>query len=270
MIGASRIARRFTRALAGAVLVAACAAPGCGKTNTYSFVDVHVSIDPSIPDTDLMTMVFSCEFQVSGAEDALGVPLPRCSSGLATHDLGTFQWSSTASGTLQFTVELYARNRVLFATGTTEPVTLVPNKRTSASVVVHAVATDGGVPDSGQNGGSTGTAGAPGTAGIAGTAGVSGSAGTTGVAGMAGTAGSTGTAGDTGTAGSTGTAGVSGTAGATGAAGTTGAAGQPGTAGSTGSAGRGGTAGDGGASGRGGAGTSGSAGSPGTAGAGGA
>jgi hypothetical protein len=234
MTSATRMVRRLTRALAGAILLVACAAPGCGKTNTYSYVDVHVLIDPSIMDKDLMTMVVSCEVQVTGADQQLGVSLPRC-AGVTTHDLGTFQWSSTASGAVQFTVELYALNRVLFATGTTDPITLVANKRTSASVVVHAVATDGGVPDSGAAG-SAGTAGAPGTAGATGTAGVAGTAGT---AGMTGTAGAGGTAGTAGTAGTPGTAGGSGTAGTAGAgtAGSTGTAGNAGAGGSAGSSG---------------------------------
>jgi len=271
MISASRIARRFSRALTGAILLAACAAPGCGKTNTYSYVDVHVVIDPTIPDKDLMSMVVSCEVQVTGADHAQGVTLPRC-AGLTTHDLGTFEWSSTASGTVQFTVELYALNRVLFATGTTEEVTLVPNTQTKASVIVRAVATDGGVPDAGGNGGSAGTAGAAGTAGTSGTAGMTGTAGVTGTAGMTGTAGVSGTAGTSGSAGAGGTSGSagaggrSGTAGSSGTAGTSGTAGRSGGAGSTGTAGSAGTAGAGGVNGGGGAGTSGSAGSAGAAG----
>jgi len=245
MTSVSRMVHRLTRALAGAILLVTCAAPGCGKTNTFSYVDVHVTIDPSIMDKDLMTMVVSCEAQVTGADEALGVSLPRC-AGINTHDLGTFEWSSTASGAVQFTVELYALNRVVFATGTSEPITLVANKRTSASVVVHAVATDGGVPDSGANGGSAGTAGAPGTAGTPGTAGMTGTAGTSGTAGMAGTAG---TAGVAGTAGASGTAGAGGTAGNPGTAGRSGTAGTTGTAGTSGAAGRAGTAGAGGSAG---------------------
>jgi hypothetical protein len=237
------IARRFRRAaLVGALLLGAGATAGCSKTTTYSWVDVHVTIDPSIPAPDLQALVVACEIKVTGADNFAGVPLPSCMNGVSDRNLGTFEWSTTeGSGDLQFTVTLFALNRQPFAVGTSEPVAIVPGKRISSSVLVLAVQTDGGVGEDAGTGGTIGGGGASGNGGAAGNGGASGNGGESGNGGAAGTAGTNGTAGaGGGTAGSLGTAGSAGTAGAGGRGGTAGVGGR---GGNSGTAGAGGTAG---------------------------
>jgi hypothetical protein len=237
--------------LAGlATLAASLMAAGCGKTTTYEYVDVAVTVDPStVSKVDLATMVVTCELTVTGAEMSSALVLPCVPS--QNYNLGTFEWTTTLKqGALQFTVTLFALNRVVFATGTSDPVQIVPGQKLSASVLVV------GVPMT-----MTGTGGAGGGPGTGGAGGVSGGGG----GGSGGSTGGGGIGGATATGGAGGgAAGTSGGGGRGGSGGTAGAGGG-GRAGATGGGG-----GVGGMSGSTGAGGSSAGGDDGTAGAGGA
>jgi hypothetical protein len=137
--------------LAAAVMLGSA---GCSKNATYTYVDVHVSIDQqTISDTQLDS-VFSCEFQVIGAEVSGSMNLP-CRSNQVPRDVGTFQWTSNAStGDLQFRVRVFDGNLVVLGEGTSEAVAVAHGKHLQTSVLVTGVA-GGTEPDGGSGDTST-------------------------------------------------------------------------------------------------------------------
>jgi len=226
----------------------------CSKTTTYSYVDVSVQVDPSVPMKDLAATLDSCEVQVSGAESVEGVVIPCGPNAKIGYDLGTFEWTTTLEkGQLVFTVTLFALNRAVYGSGTSTPVDIVAGKRVNSSVIV--VVTPTTMPGTGGAGGG----GSSGTGGVGGTSGGGGKGGAGAVGGQGGpsTGGAGGTVGQGGAGGAQG--GKSGTAGAGGngqggaggvsAGGASGSAGSSagGTSGSAGAGGVTGTAGAGGA-----------------------
>ena len=250
-----RLSGRLLRAAGLAIVAASLTAASCGKTNNYNYIDVNVVVDSStVTKPDLATMVVSCEMYVTGAEMSSTVQLP-CNVPLSSYNLGTFQWDTTlGKGSLQFTVTLFALNRVVFAMGTSDPVAILPGQTQTASVLVVGVPMTN--PGTGGAGGDMGAGGAGGNGGVSGAGGGGGSP-----------AGAGGAAGASANGGSSGTSGGGGAGGAGGVAGTGGAGGQGGGAG--GSAGHGGSSGVGGSTGGAGGAAAGGAGGGGTAGAGG-
>ena len=84
--------------------------------------------------------VETCEFEVRGVETREAMNLP-CTLHYVRHDLGTFQWTTTAdAGSLVFVVNLFGPNRVVFGSGQSDPVAITPGKTLSTSVFVTAVA----------------------------------------------------------------------------------------------------------------------------------
>jgi hypothetical protein len=225
----------------------------CSKTTTYSYVDVSVQVDPSVPMKDLAATLDSCEVQVSGAESVEGVVIPCVPNAKIGYDLGTFEWTTTLEkGQLVFTVTLFALNRAVYGSGTSTPVDIVAGKRVSSSVIV--VVTPTTMPGTGGAGGGAG--GGSGTGGVGGTSGGGGKGGAGAVGGQGGssTGGAGGTVGQGGAeGGKSGTAGAGGSgqsgAGGSSAGGASGSAGSSagGTSGSAGAGGVTGTAGAGGA-----------------------
>ena len=232
------------------IVAAAVSAASCAKSDTYEYIDVNVFADPNtVSKMDFATQIVSCEMYVTGAETSSPTNLNCMPTQQSYPGVGTFEWTTKLSkGSLQFTVTLFGLNRVPFAVGTSDPVTLGTGKKLTGNVV--AVLVPGTM---------TGTGGTPGgTGGVTGTGGGAGAGGNGGAAGVGGAAG-----GAPGSGGAVGAGGVPGTGGMGGGAG--GAAGRGGMTGS-GGAGGSGTGGGGAAGGAGGGATAGTAGSAGGAG----
>ena len=234
--------RRLLPAARLAIVAAGLTAASCGKTNNYDYVDVSVYVDPN----SVSRLAFldpanidSCEMYVTGSETAPTVVLPCMPSSQSYPGLGTFEWTTTLGkgSAIQFTVTLYALNHVVWAMGTSAPVTIMPGQKQTANVVVTLVPATG-MTGTGGAGVGTGTGGSPGLGGAGG--GSAGTGGTAGVAGSGGTAGAGGMPGTGGTAGR----GAGGVGGGRGGAG----GGAGGSSSSSGGAGGAGTAGAGGES----------------------
>jgi len=237
--------RRLLQAAGLAIVAASVTAASCGKTNDYHYVEVSVYVDPnSISKQAFLdpANIDSCEMYVTGSETSPAAQLPCTPSQPDYPGLGKFQWSTTlSSGTIQFTVTLYALNRVVYAMGTKTVQIMPGEKQQAVDLVVTLVPTDG-MPGTGGAGGGTGTGGVTGTGGIAGLGGAGGGSG-----GMGGKAGSSGSGGAAGAGGMPGTGGAAGRGGSGGSGGRGGAGGTPGVGGSSsGGAGGAGTAGAGG------------------------
>ena len=251
----NRLLKRLPGTVAPLALLTGLLTVSCSKTTTYSYVDVNVQVDPSVPRQELAAKLDSCEVKVTGAESVEGVVIPCVPNAKLGYDLGTFEWTTTLEkGQLVFTVTLFALNRAVYGSGTSAPVDIAAGKRVNGSViVVVAPSTMTGTGGAGGGaGGSSGTGGAGGNSGGAGQGGsATGGAGGTGGQGGAGGAqgGKGGGGGAQGGAGGGPVGGLSGTAGSS-AGGTSGSAGAGGV---TGSAGAGGAANGGNAGGAGGA-----------------
>jgi hypothetical protein len=128
------------RPLLVAVLVMGLAnlVAGCANDVTYTYVDVHVTIDEqSIPATQLFH-VTSCEFHVEGADMSSPANI-RCPENMVSYDVGTFQWTSEAtSGTLNFIVQIFDPNLVVIGEGTSS-VPVSPGKHLQTAITVVAV-----------------------------------------------------------------------------------------------------------------------------------
>lgn len=250
--------RRLSQVAGVAVIGAAVSGASCGKSDNYQYIDVSIYADTNtVTKVDYASQIDTCEMYVTGSEMSNPVRLSCTPTQQNYPSLGTFEWSTTlGKGTLQFTVTLFALNRVPFATGTSDPVNIVPGQKLTANVV--AVLVPGAVTGAGGasgTGGGTGTGGTSGSGGgpVAGAGGAGGTPGTQGVGGAGGTPGTGGAGGHGGAAGVGGSAGHGGAAGSGGSAGTSGLGGEGGsTTGAGGSAGGGGTAGAGGGGGAGG------------------
>jgi hypothetical protein len=127
---------------------------GCSKTVTYTYVDVHVTVDPQTITPGQLATVVTCEFQVLGADATDGFTL-KCPENDVRYDVGTFNWTSNAaSGNLQFRVRLFAVNRVIVGEGTSEPISISRGKRLATEVLVLGVPpTTGPDEDGGIDGG---------------------------------------------------------------------------------------------------------------------
>jgi hypothetical protein len=189
-MNATRLFGRLGVVVAPLAVLAGLALPvSCSKTNTYSYVDVNVQVDPSVPVKELGAKVDSCEVKVSGAESVEGVVIPCGPNAKIGYDLGTFEWTTTLEkGQLIFTVTLFALNREVYGTGTSAPVDIVAGKRVNAAVVV--VVTPSTMTGTGGAGGGVG--GSSGTGGVGGSVGAGGSAagGAGGAVGQGGVGGS--------------------------------------------------------------------------------
>lgn len=237
--------------LAGlAVLAAAVSSASCGKSDNYQYIDVNVFADQNtVTKMGFATQIVSCEMYVTGSETSSPTTVPCMPTQQSYPNLGTFEWTTKlGKGSLQFTVTLFGLNRVVFAMGTSEPVTLGTGQKLTADVVAvlvpGAMTGTGGAP--GGTGGGAGAGGGSGGGGMGGATGLGGAAGgAQGHGGMSGAGGGPGTGG-VGGGGAGGTAGQGGKAGAGGGAGGAGGS-RTGAGGSLGGAG--GRAGAGGAAG---------------------
>jgi len=255
--GRGRPWRRLLGLAGLAVVAAAVSSASCGKTDNYTYIDVSVFADANtVTKMDFATKVVTCEMYVTGAETSNPTVLNCQPTQQSYPSVGTFEWTTKLNkGALQFTVTLFGLNRVPFAVGTSEPVTLGTSQKLTANVVTVLV------PDNmmGAGGTSGGTGGVMGTGGGSGAGGNGGSTGTGGAAGGQGGGGASGAGGSPATGGAGGLAGAggaNGSGGAGGAGGSTGAGGSVGGAGGAASGGAGGGAAGGAAGSAGGAGGS--------------
>jgi hypothetical protein len=257
----NRLFKRLPGTVLPLALLTGLLTVSCSKTTTYSYVDVSVQVDPSVPMKDLAATLDSCEVQVSGAESVEGVVIPCVPNAKIGYDLGTFEWTTTLEkGQLVFTVTLFALNRAVYGSGTSTPVDIVAGKRVSSSVIV-VVTPSTMTGTGGAGGGAGGRSGAGGIGGTSGGGGQGGSAagggpGGSATGGAGGTVGQGGAQGGKSGAGGAGQGGVGGSVGGTsGTAGSSagGTSGSAGAGGVTGSAGAGGAANGGNAGGAGGA-----------------
>jgi hypothetical protein len=117
--------------------LAALGATACGGEVTYSYFRVAVKVDEASVSFDCLRRFFACAANVSGADHDSGDV--KCQNP-ASHDLGAFEFSSTArSGAVTFAVSAYDTNRKELARGESMPVGVVPNMVTRAEVVLKAV-----------------------------------------------------------------------------------------------------------------------------------
>jgi hypothetical protein len=111
----------------------------CSSDTAYTYVDVHVTIDPTTVTKTQLYLVTSCELMILGADAGHSYGLP-CVEKEVPYDVGTFQYSSKAtSGTLQFLVRILDGNHVLVGESTSDPVPVSPGKHLQTSVVVVGV-----------------------------------------------------------------------------------------------------------------------------------
>ncbi len=119
--GRGTLWRRLLEAAGLGIVAASLTAASCGKTNNYDYIDVSVYVDPnSVSRLAFIdpANVASCEMYVTGAETSPAVQVPCMPTQQSYPGLGTFEWTTTVGkGAIQFTVTMYALNRVPFAIG---------------------------------------------------------------------------------------------------------------------------------------------------------
>lgn len=137
--------------LRGPILALALVA-GCGGSSTrYAYFKVQVSMDPTTVDDDRRREIIGCGVRVTGAvTDSFNLPHP-CTKGSVPYELGKFEYATTADkGELTFTISMTNIGRKTVATGSSDPVTILPDMTVDTVVVVKGMPdVDGGAPDDG-------------------------------------------------------------------------------------------------------------------------
>jgi len=141
----------------GAVLAAlAGGGSACSKAKTYSYFDVHVTIDPTTVTTTRLALITNCELQILGT----GVDETKilgCRENQVRYDVGRFEWTTdTEAGNVRFIVRVFDASMVLIGEGTTAMLPISPGKRTPIELPVVGVSTtqpDGGGSDAPGDGG---------------------------------------------------------------------------------------------------------------------
>ena len=127
------------KALAGLGLVAsAWLGAGCQSDTSYSYFSVKVVIadTPAPPPAEYLARITSCGVNVDG-DDVDFAPL-NCTAGgpINSRELGSFEWSTTATGTVHFTVNIKDVAAKVIGTGTSADVAIVQGANVTATVVV--------------------------------------------------------------------------------------------------------------------------------------
>lgn len=142
--------RSARRGWIGLTVAMAIGLIGCSKDAGYTYVDVHVTIDPETVPSTRLSLVTDCEVLVMGDADALPFNLP-CRENKVPYDMGTFQWTTQVkTGTLQFVVRILDASMTVIGEGTNDPqVVASPGKHLQTAVQVIGIAptNNGGTTD---------------------------------------------------------------------------------------------------------------------------
>jgi hypothetical protein len=127
--------RRLFRALGTAALASlGLLSSSCEDNINYGYFAVRVTLtDAATP--DYLARINACGANVEGADQdfsSLNCSLGRVSS----RELGTFEWSTSATGKVKFVVSLTDVTQREIGRGTSEEVSIVPGSTVTTNVVV--------------------------------------------------------------------------------------------------------------------------------------
>ncbi|MBC8132267.1 MAG: hypothetical protein H7X95_04745 [Deltaproteobacteria bacterium] len=134
---------------------------GCSDSTTYTYFDVHLTIDRATVTDDQLYLVTGCEVNVRDGDRNETIHL-RCRENKVPRDVGSFQWTSDAkSGNVQFVVRMLDGNLKIIAEATTDPIPVSPGKHVPLEVKVVGVASpitgDAGITDTSTDASADGT-----------------------------------------------------------------------------------------------------------------
>jgi hypothetical protein len=127
--------RASTLALAVGLLLAA----GCDKTATFSYFNVHVTLDRSTIDDELLDLIQTCAVTADGPvrQDISSL---RCTRHRIPNDLGVFQYTTKETkGSVTFKVIMTSYFDSPLAEGSVGPIGIAPGSSTDAMLVVSGI-----------------------------------------------------------------------------------------------------------------------------------
>lgn len=114
-----------------ALLAAGLLGAGCEEDVNYAYFDVTLKLDASaIP--QYLDKVTSCGVNVTGADTDMATV--DCRRG--THDLGTFNWSTDATGSVTFVVNVIDGIGRSIGKGMSDPVTIAPGSTKALEIKI--------------------------------------------------------------------------------------------------------------------------------------
>jgi sirohydrochlorin ferrochelatase len=127
----------------GAVLPATglLALAGCEEDVTYSYFAVTATIDRASVNQDLIDRAYGCAVTVTTPRGTDAADLDAtCQRGRIGTNLGRIEYSSTVtSGSVTIKVQLKGLNDCVLAEGSSQPLTVMPNKLAEGQVTLTAV-----------------------------------------------------------------------------------------------------------------------------------